>query len=144
MVIMNNNKFKEMGAYLIQIGLYFTTKDDSTFDDNQIHNNIMNYLLQSYLYLTNYKSNYKLGTMEIQNQEDNINSDKYLTKKEVIKEYYPLLTDYGLSQAIHTKNLPYHKRGAKYFFRKSEIDEWINSNNKDVSKKTYKQTQKFV
>ncbi len=134
------NKFNEMGSYLIQIGLYFTTKDTDDFEQNQIHNNIMSYLLQSYLYLLNYNQNTLIETTTSNKEEET--KDIYLTKKEVIGLYYPLLTDYGLSQAIHTKDFPYHKRGSKYFFRKSEIDEWISKDNN--SKKNGKTCNKFV
>lgn len=135
-----NNKFAEMGSYLIQIGLYFTTKENDNFEKNPIHNNIMGYLLQSYLYLLNYQKDFLLENNKI-SDDKKITEDVFLTKKEVIRNYYPLFTDYGLSQAIHTNSIPYHKRGSKYFFKKSEIDDWINnkdSNTSGISKNSHK------
>ncbi len=124
------NKFREMGSYLIQIGLYFTTKDTADFEESELHNNITNYLIQSYLYLLNYNKELEVTTGEAKTDEiiNETTLEEYLTKKEVIQIYYPYFTEYGLTQAIHKNTIPYHKRGAKYFFKKSEIDEWITNN----------------
>ena len=132
-----------MGYYLTQIGLYFSTKENTNFEECLLHDNIKSYLLQAYLYLADYNKERNLVTQQVIYQNNN-DDEKYLTKKEVIKLYYPLFTEYGLSQALHTQNLPYHKRGNKYFFRKSEIDSWINDNKSNKSVNTRRQSYKLV
>lgn len=123
-----NNKFKEMGHYLIQSGLYLTTiKDDKFEEDNLIHDNIIGFLMQAYLYLKTYNKQLIDTAPEI--KAPITNEDPYLSRKEVLNMYRPLFTEYGLTQAIHTRKLPYIKRGSKYFFKKSEIDDWIAENN---------------
>ena len=51
-----NNNFRDMGSFLIQIGLYLTTKENDTFEKTEIHQNILDFLLQSYLYLNKISS----------------------------------------------------------------------------------------
>ena len=51
----SNRKFNEMGHYLIQMGLYLCSKENDKFEeDNQIHINIINFLMQSYLFLVHW------------------------------------------------------------------------------------------
>lgn len=75
------------------------------------------------------------NNLEINNKSQ-VNEDtdsKFLSKQQVIETYYPLFTEYGLTQAIHTGQIPYIKRGKKYFFSKQEIDKWISNSSKDTS-----------
>lgn len=62
------------------------------------------------------------------------NKEEYLSRKEVIELYHPVLTEYGLNQSIHMKGLPHIKRGNKYFFKKSEIDKWLEDNRENKGK----------
>lgn len=120
-------EFKDIGNYLIQMGLYLTTVSEDEFEEReQIKDNMINFLMQSYCYLKSYKD---LPTTEDVNEIAEVTEEKYISRKDVIKIYHPLFTEYGLNQAIHTKGLPYIKRGARYFFKKSEIDEWLKLNN---------------
>ena len=66
---------------------------------------------------------------------------KYLTRKEVLEEYAPIITSYGLSQAIHMENFPYIKRGKKYFFVKEDIDTWLS---KRTNVSAINRTTKYV
>ena len=130
-------KFKDIGHYLTQIGLYLCSVDSKEFEERvQIKENIINFLMQSYLYLQSYQQLESLDSnAECQNEFKAIENeeDVYLTKKQVIEQYKPLFTEYGLTQAIYTKGLPYIKRGNKFFFNKKEIDKWIVSSQKDSS-----------
>lgn len=55
----------------------------------------------------------------------NTNS-KYLTRKEVLEMYSPVITDYGLRQAINIDGFPCIKRGKQYFFTQEAIDNWLS------------------
>ena len=68
-------------------------------------------------------------------QQPTAQENEYLTKKQVIELYHPLFTDYGLSQAVHKGEVPYIKRGRKYFFSRSDIDKWISQNGQADTKK---------
>lgn len=133
------DKFNEIGKYLIQIGLYLSTIDVEKFEERQnIKENTINFLMQSYLYLQSYN---QLSISEGDNDEDSYeDKDMILSRKQVIEMYYPLFTEYGLTQSIHIKGLPYFKRGSKYFFKKSEIDKWLDDN----SRKGVNKSIKFV
>lgn len=61
--------------------------------------------------------------------EETKNSKTFLTRKEVLEVYAPVITAYGLSQAINMDGFPYIKRGKKYFFVKEDIDEWLSKRN---------------
>ena len=134
-------KFKELGYYLSQIGLYFSIKENVEFEDCQLHNNITNYLLQVYLYLVNYNTDTDQRTPLVENVS--VSANTFLSKKQVIEIYSALFTEYGLTQAIHKGDIPYHKRGSKYFFKKEEIDLWLN-NTDNHKNKASRISNKFV
>lgn len=72
-------------------------------------------------------------------QNGNVN-DEYITRSELLEMYKPILTNYGLTQAIHMENFPYTKVGKKYYFKKEEVDKWLearNSNNKSTTSIKY-------
>lgn len=135
---MKNSQFKIIGNYLIQMGLYLCTIDVKEFEERtEIKDNIINFLMQSYLYLKTYNDTPIL----VDNKEESLvekTDEDYLSRKQVLEIYHPLFTEYGLTQAIHTKGLPYIKRGSKYFFKKSEIDDWIDSSNRNFGNKRIK------
>lgn len=62
-------------------------------------------------------------------EEENANRKTFLTRKEVLEAYSPVITSYALSQAINMDGFPYIKRGKKYFFVKEDIDNWISQRN---------------
>lgn len=129
-----DSKFKEIGNYLIQIGLYLSTTNVEEFEERkQIKDNAISFLMQAYLYLQSYK---ELPTLENDSHKEKV--EEYLSRKQVIEIYHPLFTEYGLTQSIHTKGLPHIKRGSKYFFKKSEIDKWLEENGNNSVNKTIK------
>lgn len=131
------NNFKEIGNYLINTGIYLTTKTEAEFDLNsQLHQNIVNMLMQSYVYLTEY-SKLREVTNKIECKPEP-ETEKFLTRREVISIYHPLLTEYGLTQAINTKELQVIKRGKKFFFNKTEIDRWIKEKEDKSLLKSFK------
>ena len=134
-----NIKFKEMGNYWIQMGLYISTIDPVEFEERKdIKENMINFLMQSYLYLQNYKVQDLIETQDVCTKEKIADEKVYLSRKQLIKEYSPLFTEYGLTQAIHIKGLPHIKRGNKYFFNKSEIEQWIADNQENSGNKRIK------
>lgn len=124
------NEFDDIGNYLIQMGLYLCTVSPKEFEEREeVKDNIINYLMQSYLYLKTYNMN----EIKSNSADEEEVKEEYLSRKEVIELYHPLFTEYGLNQSIHTKGLPHLKRGSKYFFKKTEIDKWIEENAKNRS-----------
>lgn len=139
-IYMKNKQFKVIGNYLIQIGLYLNTVDFSEFEERtEIKNNINNFLLQSYVYLNSAQET----TIPLTNKTD-VSEESYLTRQEVLEMYHPLFTPYGLSQLVHTKKFPYLKRGNKYFFKKTEIDEWIKKNQNQNQEQSTNNRIKYV
>ena len=45
---------------------------------------------------------------------------------EAIELYHPLITEYGLKQAINKNEIKYIKRGTKYFFSSDDLKKWID------------------
>lgn len=56
---------------------------------------------------------------------DNINS-KMLKTKQVL-ELYPILTQYGLEQAVREKKIPVIKRGKLNFYDSNDIEKYIQN-----------------
>lgn len=127
------NNLNEIGTSLINIGLYLSVHNENDYKNNtQIKENIINYLLQAYLYLREYDKSEIVNNINTSIETQQV---EYLSRKQVIEMYYPLITDYGLTQLIHTKGFPHIKRGNKYFFNKDEIDKWLKENgNEHVNK----------
>ena len=59
------------------------------------------------------------------------NEERYITKQQVIDMCYPLITEYGINQAIKTNDIKYIKRGNKYFFLEVEVKAWIDKKRSD-------------
>ncbi len=78
----------------------------------------------------------------VENYLSSTNTKKYLTRKQVLEMYSPVITDYGLRQSINMDNFPYIRRGKQYFFVKDEIDKWLAERN--VSLPIKKRTIKYV
>lgn len=57
---------------------------------------------------------------------DNNGTGKLLKTKQVL-EQYPLLTQYGLDQAVRENKIPVIKRGKLNFFDSRDIDNYIQS-----------------
>lgn len=138
-----NNKFKEIGHYLIWMGLYLRTVSEKELEERtNIKQNMLNILMQTYLYLEQYNAIMQQEKMFEDKTEEktnkNCNENCYLSRKQVLEMYHPLFTTYGLNQAIHTNGFPYIKRGNKYFFKKSEIDKWLKENGDNRGNKRIK------
>lgn len=90
----NDSNFKDMGSFLIQIGLYLTTKEGNIFEKSEMHQNILDFLLQSYLYLNSFNL-VSLQSTKSKTKETDTKEDAYLSKKQVIELYHPMLTNYA-------------------------------------------------
>lgn len=128
----NDSNFKDMGSFLIQIGLYLTTKEGNIFEKSEMHQNILDFLLQSYLYLNSFNL-VSLQSTKSKTKETDTKEDTYLSKKQVIELYYPMLTNYALTEAINKNEIPFYKRGSKYFFKENEIEIWLSERQKNNS-----------
>ena len=56
---------------------------------------------------------------------------EYITRSELLEMYKPILTNYGLNQAIHMENFPHTKVGKKYYFKRDEVDKWLEARSSD-------------
>lgn len=73
---------------------------------------------------------------------DNNNTGTLLKTKQVL-EQYPLLTQYGLDQAVKENKIPVIKRGKLNFFDSRDIENYIQ-NQKVVSKEGISEKIKYV
>lgn len=73
---------------------------------------------------------------------ENNNTGKLLKTKQVL-EQYPLLTQYGLDQAVRENKIPVIKRGKLNFFDSRDIENYIQ-NQKVVSKEGISEKIKYV
>lgn len=88
------------------------------------------------------KENYSLGELVFdigcllkkyeQNLIDNKSTGKLLKTKQVL-ELYPLLTQYGLEQAVRENKIPVIKRGKLNFYDTRDIDSFIQNQKIDFS-----------
>ena len=78
----------------------------------------------------------------VENNLGSTNTKEYLTRKQVLEMYSPVITDYQLRQLMNMYNFPYIRRGKKYFFVKDEIDKWLNERNMTLPTRT--KTIKYV
>lgn len=78
----------------------------------------------------------------VENYLSSTNTKEYLTRKQVLEMYSPVITEYGLRQSINMDNFPYVRRGKQYFFVKDEIDKWLSERNVSLPIKT--KTIKYV
>ena len=124
--MITERQFKDLGYSTAQIGFYLMTIDQTIFNDTELHRNIVSLLSQMSLYL----NDVMLGkeTKQIENTAVvPTSSSEYISRKEVVKMYHPLITEYGLTQAINKNELKYIKRGSKYFFEPNEVKKWIEN-----------------
>lgn len=77
-----------------------------------------------------------------QNMAENNNTGKLLKTKQVL-EQYPLLTQYGLDQAVRENKIPVIKRGKLNFFDSRDIENYIQ-NQKVISKEGISEKIKYV
>lgn len=73
---------------------------------------------------------------------ENNNTGKLLKTKQVL-EQYPILTQYGLDQAVRENKIPVIKRGKLNFFDSRDIEKYIQ-NQKIVSKEGISEKIKYV
>lgn len=136
---MKENRFKELGQTVSQVGLYMMSIDETLFQNTEINRNIVSFMSQVSLLLNDVLEN-KTTKQEQSVEEKKVS--QYLSKKEVVKNYHPLITEYALNQAINKKEISYSKRGSKYYFENKDIEEWINNQKNDKS--TERKNIKYV
>lgn len=117
-----NNKFKEIGFNVAQIGFYLMSIDSTLFTDTELHRNIVSLLSQVSLYLNDNLGKTLVSTTQVSTK----NEKQYVSKAEAIELYHPLITEYGLKQAINKNEIKYIKRGTKYFFSSDDLKKWID------------------
>ena len=125
---MKENNFKDIGLAISQIGFYLTSIDETLFQDTEINRNLVSFMTNVSLYLNDVMKNKNNIHKQIKEEQKAI---QYLSKKEVIKNYHPLITEYALNQAINKGQISYSKRGSKYYFENKDIEEWINNQKRD-------------
>ncbi len=77
-----------------------------------------------------------------QNLAENTIPSKLLKTKQVL-EQYPILTQYGLDQAVRENKIPVIKRGKLNFFDSKDIENYIQ-NQKVTSNKCVSEKIKYV
>lgn len=138
--MIENKKFKEIGFNVAQIGFYLMSIDSTLFNDTDLHRNIVSLLSQVSLYL-----NDNLGKpLASTNQIITGNEKQYVSKAEAIELYHPLITEYGLKQAINKNEIKYIKRGTKYFFSSDDLKKWIDEKKSNNVKTYLNKSIKFV
>ena len=125
---MKEKRFNDIGLMLSQIGFYIASIDETLFQDIELNRNIVSYMFQISLLLNDILKKKDIKQESIKEEQK---IKQYLSKKEVIKNYHPLITDYALNQAISKGHITYSKRGSKYYFESKDIEEWINNQKKD-------------
>ena len=125
---MKENDFKDIGLAISQIGFYLTSIDETLFQDTEINRNLVSFMTNVSLYLNDVMKNKNNIHKQIKEEQKAI---QYLSKKEVINNYHPLITEYALNQAINKGQISYSKRGSKYYFENKDIEEWINNQKRD-------------
>lgn len=120
--MIENNKFKEIGFNVAQIGFYLMSIDSTLFTDTELHRNIVSLLSQVSLYLNDNLGKTLVSTTQVSTK----NEKQYVSKAEAIELYHPLITEYGLKQAINKNEIKYIKRGTKYFFESDDLKKWID------------------
>ena len=129
---MNERQFKEISQTITQIGFYLMNLGDmSLFNDTPTHRNIVTLLSQMSLKLDD---TMRAKTILVSNTSAPVtptNEERYITKQQVIDMCYPLITEYGINQAIKTNDIKYIKRGNKYFFLEVEVKAWIDKKRSD-------------
>ena len=122
--MMNEKSLKNIGYTTSQIGFYLMSMDSTLFQDTEINRNIVTFISQVALLLNDILENKTTSQVKQLQKEENI---KFLSRKDVIQKYHPLITEYALNQAIQKKQISYTKRGTKYYFDNSDIENWINN-----------------
>lgn len=138
--MIENKKFKEIGFNVAQIGFYLMSIDSTLFSDTDLHRNIVSLLSQVSLYL-----NDNLGKpLTSTNQIITAHEKQYVSKVEAIELYHPLITEYGLKQAINKNEIKYIKRGTKYFFSSDDLKKWIDEKKSNNVSNCLNKSIKFV
>lgn len=138
--MIENKKFKEIGFNVAQIGFYLMSIDSTLFNDTDFHRNIVSLLSQVSLYLNDNLGNPLAST----NQIITGNEKQYVSKAEAIELYHPLITEYGLKQAINKNEIKYIKRGTKYFFSSDDLKKWIDEKKSNNVSNYLNKSIKFV
>lgn len=138
--MIENKKFKEIGFNISQIGFYLMSIDSTLFTDTELHRNIVSLLSQVSLYLNDNLGKTLVSTTQVSTK----NEKQYVSKAEAIELYHPLITEYGLKQAINKNEIKYIKRGTKYFFESEDLKKWIDEKKSNNTGNYLNKTVKFV
>lgn len=130
---MNEQQFKEISQTISQIGFYLMNLGDlSLFNDTPTHRNIVALLLQMSLKLNEtIKGNQLMLDSATTVPTTKAKEEKFITKQQVIEMCHPLITQYAINQAIKMNDIPFIKRGNKYFFLEVEVKAWIDKKRSD-------------
>lgn len=125
---MNEQQFKQLSATISQVGVYLMNLEDiSLFNDTPLHRNIVTLLSQMALKL---EYSMRAKTLLIESASappiTSTNNERYITKRQVVDMCHPLITEYGINQAIKKNDIAFIKRGNKYFFIEEEVKQWID------------------
>lgn len=71
------------------------------------------------------------------------NSTGKLLKTKQVLELYPLLTQYGLEQAVREEKIPVIKRGRLNFYDTKDIENYIQNQKSDISN-SISQNKKYI
>lgn len=137
-IVIDEEKFKNIGFNVAQIGFYLMSIDSSLFTNTELHRNVVSLLSQVSIYLSDVLNN------KIDANSQKITTKQYLSKSELVKMYHPLVTEYGLRQAINKHSINFIKQGSKYFFERTDIEEWINKKKSGIKDNLNVKNIKFV
>ena len=129
--MITERQFKDLGYSTAQIGFYLMTMKPELFVNNDLHRTMVSMLSQMSLYLNDLINN---KTSKDKGESKKSSNIEYISRKEVVKMYHPLITEYGLTQAINKNELKYIKRGSKYFFEPNEVKKWIENKSSESNK----------
>ena len=79
--MIENNKFKEIGFNVAQIGFYLMSIDSTLFTDTELHRNIVSLLSQVSLYLNDNLGKTLVSTTQVSTK----NEKQYVSKAEAIE-----------------------------------------------------------
>ena len=133
--------FDILGISVVEIGTYLMQIDESQFTNIEINKNIVKFMSILSIYL-NGLINEKTPASGLDNSVAIAEENKYLSKKEIIDRYHPLLTEYGISKAIKRNELNFSKVGNKTFFQVKDVEKWLET--KKVKKEVSYTSAKLV
>lgn len=89
---------------------------------------------------------FDIGCLLKKYEEKNMNEKKKseLLKTKQVLEKYPILTQYGLDQAVKNSEIPVIKRGKLNFFESSDIEKFIQNQKKSIKNDCISEKIKYI